>query len=248
MIEAAAVVVGPGRPLSGVRVAVSAGEALPGELLLRWKAALGVEMLEGLGSVEMFHIFISNRAGDARPGCLGRLVPGYEARIVRPDGSDAPDGESGTLWVSGGSAAACYAGDAERTGQTMVTFQGKRWIVTSDLLRRVDGYFFYQGRSDDMLKVGGVYVSPLEVENVLLQHPAVAECAVVGYQDEAGLVKAKAFVVPRAEAAADDAALWEALGQFAREQLAAYKVPRCWERCATLPRNDRGKVMRRLLR
>ncbi|HXI56924.1 MAG TPA: benzoate-CoA ligase family protein [Polyangia bacterium] len=236
-----------------VRVAVSAGEALPADLFVRWKETFAVEMMEGLGSVEMFHIFISNRVGDARPGCLGRLVPGYEVRIVRPDGSDASDGEIGTLWVSGGSAAVRYEGDPERTAATMVEQGGRRWIVTSDLLRVIDGYFYYEGRSDDMLKVGGVYVSPLEVENVLLQHPAVAECAVVGCCDEAGLVKAKAFVVtrdaqPPAEPQTDDQVLWAELAGFARERLVAYKVPRLWQRCHTLPRNDRGKIMRRLLR
>ena len=235
-------------PFSAARVAVSAGEALPADLFARWKAAFGVEMLEGLGSVEMFHIFISNRVGDARPGCLGRLVPGYEARLVAPDGADVTDGEIGTLWVSGGSSAVRYQGDAARTARTMVTHQGQPWIVTSDLLRRVGGYFFYEGRSDDMLKVSGVYVSPLEVENVLGQHPAVAECAVIGYEDEAGLVKPKAFIVARDNIHADDDALWDDLGRFAREHLAAYKIPRRWERCATLPRNDRGKILRRLLR
>ncbi|HEX3694473.1 MAG TPA: benzoate-CoA ligase family protein [Polyangia bacterium] len=234
-------------PFASVRAAVSAGEALPADLFGRWKATFGVEMLEGLGSVEMFHIFICNRAGDARPGCLGRLVPGYDVRLVRPDGSDAADGEIGTLWVSGGSAALRYAGDPEGTARTMVVRDGRRWIVTSDLLRREGDYFYYQGRSDDMLKVGGVYVSPLEVENVLLQHPAVAECAVIGFEDNAGLVKAKAFVVARDGAPSDDE-LWDELGRFAREHLAAYKIPRRWERCATLPRNDRGKIMRRLLR
>ena len=235
---------------SSVRAAVSAGEALPAELFHRWKAAFGVEMLEGLGSVEMFHIFISNRAGDARPGCLGRLVPGYEVRLALPGGGDAADGEIGTLWVSGGSSASRYAGDAEHSARTMVQQDGKRWIVTGDLLRRVGGYFYYEGRRDDMLKVGGVYVSPLEVENVLLSHPAVAECAVIGVEDDAGLVKAKAFVVVRAGAPSgeqSDHELWDELGRFARERLVAYKIPRRWERSQSLPRNDRGKIMRRLL-
>ena len=239
-------------PFAGVRVAVSAGEALPADLFQRWKAAFGVEMLEGLGSVEMFHIFITNRAGDARPGCLGRLVPGYEARLLGPDGTDVADGDIGTLWISGGSAALRYEGDTARTARTMVTRAGKAWVVTSDLLRRVDGYFFYEGRSDDMMKVSGAYVSPLEVENVLLQHPAVAECAVIGFEDEAGLIKPQAFIVTRTGGdgvpPAGDDALFDELGRFARERLAGYKVPRRWERCAELPRNDRGKILRRLLR
>jgi benzoate-CoA ligase family protein len=228
--------------LGGVRLAVSAGEALPVDLYQRWKAAFGVEIVEGLGSAELFHIHISNRLGDVRPGFLGRLVPGYEARVVRDDGSDAPDGEVGALWVKGGSAAAYYEGDPERTAQV---FRGD-WVATSDQVRRQDGVFHFEGRSDDMLKVGGIYVSPLEVENVLIQHPAVTECAVVGYQDEAGLTKPKAVLVCSGRAADDE--LFRELGAFARERLAAFKVPRRWECLPALPRNDRGKLVRRQLR
>jgi len=228
---------------AGVRLATSAGEALPAPLHARWKATFGVEIVEGLGSAELFHIHVSNRPGDVRPGTLGRVVPGYEARVVRDDGSDAPDGEIGALWVRGGSAALGYEGDPERTAQV---FLDGRWVATSDKVRRVDGVFRFEGRSDDMLKVGGIYVSPLEVENVLLQHPAVSECAVVGYEDEAGLVKPKAVVVCPSRAADD--ALFGELDAFARERLAAFKVPRRWERLAALPRNDRGKLVRRQLR
>ena len=230
------------RALAGVRLAVSAGETLPIELHARWRDTFGVEIVEGLGSAELFHIHISNRSGDVRPGWLGRLVPGYEARVVRDDGGDAPDGEIGALWVRGGSAALGYEGDPEHTARVF----RDGWVVTSDQVRREDGVFHFEGRSDDMLKVGGIYVSPLEVENVLLQHPAVAECAVVGYEDEAGLVKPKAVVVCRGPDPGE--ALFGELAAFARECLAAFKVPRRWERRPALPRNDRGKVVRRELR
>jgi len=230
------------RALAGVRLAVSAGEMLPLELHARWRAAFGVEIVEGLGSAELFHIHVSNRPGDVRPGWLGRVVPGYDARVVRDDGTDAPDGEIGALWVRGASAALHYEGDPERTAQVF----RDGWVVTSDKVRRQDGAYHFEGRSDDMLKVGGIYVSPLEVEDVLLQHPAVVECAVVGYEDEAGLVKPKAVVVCLGRA--DDEALFGELDAFARARLAAFKVPRRWEQRPALPRNDRGKVVRRDLR
>lgn len=230
--------------LPRVRLATSAGEALPVPLYARWKEAFGVELVEGLGAAELFHIHVSNHSDDVRPGALGRVVPGYEARVVRDDGGDAAEGEIGALWVRGGSAALRYEGDPERTRRT---FREDGWVATSDKVRREGDVFFFEGRSDDMLKVGGIYVSPLEVENVLLEHPAVAECAVVAYEDEAGLVKPKAVVVPRARDAEGDSLLQE-LGAFARARLAAFKVPRRWELRPSLPRNDRGKLVRRDLR
>jgi benzoate-CoA ligase family protein len=229
---------------AGARLATSAGESLPVPLYERWKERFGVEIVEGLGSAELFHIHLSNRPAAVHPGTLGRAVPGYEARVVRDDGSDAPDGEIGALWVRGGSAALHYEGDPERTAQV---FRGDGWVATSDKVRREGGVFTFEGRSDDMLKVGGIYVSPLEVENVLLQHPSVSECAVVGYEDEAGLVKPKAVVVVRDPSDADGQLFGE-LDAFARARLAAFKVPRRWERLPALPRNDRGKLVRRHLR
>jgi benzoate-CoA ligase family protein len=235
------------RAFAAARLATSAGEALPAPLATRWRELFGVEIVEGLGSAELFHIHVSNRPGEARPGTLGRVVPGYEARVVRDDGGDAADGEIGALWVRGGSAALGYEGDPERTAQ--VFGRGGGWVATSDKVRRVDGVFHFAGRSDDMLKVGGIYVSPLEVEAVLLQHPAVSECAVVGYEDEAGLIKPKAVVVWRdRELDGADAARLGALDAFARARLAAFKVPRRWECLPALPRNDRGKLVRRTLR
>ncbi len=231
---------GPG-DLSSLRLAVTAGEAFPVELHRRWNERFGAEMLDGIGSAEMFHVYISNRPGEVRPGCLGRLVPGYEARVVRADDTDAPDGEPGTLWVRGGSMLLGYHDDP---GKTQAVLRDG-WVVSGDVFRRdAEGFFFYEGRADDMLKVGGIYVSPVEVENVLAEHPAVAECAVVGYEDEHGLVKPRAFVVPHAGRVPD----FDDLAAYARQRLARYKVPRSWVLSDGLPRNDRGKVMRRALR
>ncbi|HJZ85103.1 MAG TPA: benzoate-CoA ligase family protein [Polyangia bacterium] len=229
------------RNLSSLRVCISAGEALAPELYQRWKDSFGVEILDGIGSAELFHIYISNRFGDVRPGSLGQLVPGYEARIVADDGSEVPTGEIGTLWVKGDSAALCYWESHERSKEVL---RGD-WVSTGDKFRRDEaGYFYYAGRADDLLKVDGIWVSPIEVENVLLQHAAVLECCVVGYEDESKLTKAKAYVVrkPGAEVSA------EALREFVRERLAHYKVPRRIEFVAALPRSDRGKVLRRELK
>ncbi|MGE0456295.1 MAG: benzoate-CoA ligase family protein [Vicinamibacteria bacterium] len=235
---------GARRPdLSSLRLVLSAGEALPPELHRRWMETFGVEILDGIGSAEMFHIYISNYPGDVKPGSLGRLVPGYDARLVGPDGTDAPEGEPGTLWIRGESAAILYWQDHEKSKQVL---RGD-WVVTGDHMRRdVAGYFWYEGRSDDMLKVGGIFVSPLEVENCLLQHPLVAECAVIGYKDAGGLIKPKAIVVPRE--GKGDAALALDLQEHVKARLAAYKYPRVVEFAAALPKNDRGKIDRRNLR
>jgi benzoate-CoA ligase len=230
--------------LSSLRVCISAGEALPPELYRRWKETFGVEILDGVGSAEMFHIYISNRFGDVREGCLGRLVPGYEAEIVGPDEQTLPDGEMGTLRVKGDSAALCYWHAHEKSKET---FAGD-WCTTSDQFTRdADGYFWYGGRTDEMLKVSGMYVSPTEVENCLLEHAAVRECAVVGFQDEDGLTKTKAFIVVN-----DGFAAGEELGrevrQFVKARLALHKYPRRVVFVESLPKNDRGKIDRRSLR
>lgn len=231
--------------MSSVRITLSAGEALPVELYQRWMARWpNAQLLDGIGSAEMFHIYITNRPGDVRPGSLGRLVDGFEARIVGPDGQDVPDGEVGRLWVRGASSALCYWGDPDKSEQTFVG----GWVVTADLFRRdADGYFWYAGRADDMLKVRGRFVSPLEVEDVLLSHPAVAECAVVGTTDADGLTVPQAFVVVREGHEPSDE-LAATLQEHVRQRLASYKVPRSVQFVAQLPRNDRGKVLRRELR
>jgi benzoate-CoA ligase family protein len=230
------------RDLSSLRLVLSAGEALPSELYRRWTEAFGVEVLDGIGSAEMFHIYISNYPGEVVPGSLGRLVPGYEARIVDAQGRDLPDGEAGTLWVKGESAAVLYWQAHEKSKEVL---RGD-WVVTGDHMRRDgDGRFWYEGRTDDMLKVSGIFVSPYEVENCLLQHPRVAECAVIGYKGPDGLVKPKAYVVTRD--IPGDEALARELQEFVKGRLAPFKYPRTVEFTTSLPKNDRGKIDRRRL-
>jgi benzoate-CoA ligase len=229
--------------LSCLRVVLSAGEYLPPELYSKWKASFGAEVLDGIGSAEMFHIYISNRIGDVKPGSLGRIVPGYEARIVDTEGRECKPGEVGRLHVKGDSAGLMYFGAHEKSKET---FAGD-WCFTSDLFR-VDenGYYWYEGRVDDLLKVGGIFVSPIEVENCLLKHPAVVEAAVTGYTDEQGLTKPRALVVlrdgkPSAPGLADE------IQAFVKERLAAYKYPRRVDFVDSLPKTDRGKIDRKQL-
>jgi benzoate-CoA ligase len=230
--------------LSCLRLTLSAGEALPPELYHRWVNAYGVEILDGIGSAELFHIYISNRIGDVKPGSLGKVVPGYEARVVGTDGSEVPDGEIGTLWVKGDSAAVYYWQAHEKSKEVL---RGD-WVVSGDLFRKdAEGYFWYAGRADDMLKVGGVYVSPYEIENCLLQHQAVREVCVVGHTDADGLVKSKAFIVLQ-ESYVTGSTLVEELQLFVKERLAPFKYPRLIEFLDDLPKNDRGKIERKKLR
>jgi benzoate-CoA ligase family protein len=232
-----------GGVLSSLRVCISAGEALPPELYQRWKTRFGVEILDGIGSAELFHIYISNRFGEVRAGSLGRLVPGYQARVVGADGHDVPDGEIGTLWVKGDSAALCYWQAHEKSKQVL---RGD-WVVSGDLFRRdAEGFFYYAGRADDMLKVGGIFVSPMEVESCLLRHGQVLEVAVVGFEDDDGLVKPLAYVVPKGADPSEELA--RALVEHCKRELARYKAPQRIEFVAALPRSDRGKILRRELR
>jgi benzoate-CoA ligase len=227
--------------LSSLRLATSAGEALPVELYERWKAAFGVELLDGLGTAEMWHIFISNRPGDVRPGTLGKAVPGFEVRVCDDAGREVPAGEAGALWVRGRSRAAGYWQQMERS---QATFRGE-WVVTGDLVRRdAEGYVTYGGRADDMLKVSGKWVAPAEVENCLLKHPAVRECAVVGATDASGLVKPRAFVVARERRPG----LEEELQEFVKKTIDPYKYPREIVFVDALPRTHLGKVDRARLR
>lgn len=230
--------------LSCLRMVLSAGEALPPELYFRWVRRFGVEILDGIGSAEMFHIYISNYPGAVKPGSLGRLVPGYSARVVNADGQEVKTGEVGRLNIIGRSAAVMYWGDRAKS---VATFQGDT-CVTGDLFRQdVDGYFWYEGRADDMLKVGGIWVSPLEVENCLLSHEVVAEVAVVGAEEEGGLIKPHAFVVVK-EGVEATTQLKEVLISYTRSQLAYYKYPRWVDFVPQLPKNDRGKVDRKVIR
>ena len=230
--------------LASLRFCYSAGEALPIELYERWTNAYGVDICDGIGSAEMFHIYITNRPGDIKPGSLGRVVEGYEAKIVDADGNEVPAGEMGTLKIKGDSAALCYWNAHEKSKET---FAGD-WCTSGDQFHvDEDGYYWYHGRTDDMLKVSGVFVAPAEIENCLLQHEAILECAVVGHESEDGLVKPKAFVVLRDEFQSSDE-LAEQIKQFVKTRIAIYKYPRWIEFVSSVPKNDRGKIDRRKLK
>src|SRR5438094_22666 len=227
--------------LSCLRLATSAGEALPAELCNRWQQTFGVELLDGLGTAEMWHIFISNRPGQVRPGTLGTVVPGFEVKVCDDAGRELPNGDVGALWVRGGSRAIGYWQQMEKTKQG---FLGE-WYVSGDMVRRdADGYFTYCGRADDLLKVSGKWLAPQEVENCLLQHPAVHEVAVVGIVGEHGLVKPHAFVVARERREG----LAEEQQAFVRGRLEPYKYPREVIFLEALPRTHLGKVDRARLR
>jgi benzoate-CoA ligase family protein len=230
--------------LSSVRLCISAGEALPKALLDRWRAKWHVEILDGIGSTEILHIFISNRPGDVKPGSSGRLVPGYEARIVDEQGYDLPVGSIGNLLIRGDSTCAYYWNQHEKTKATIVG----DWIRTGDKYRTdEDGFYWYQGRSDDMLKAGGIWVSPVEVEATLISHPAVLECAVVGLMDQDELVKPKAFIVLKSGKSPSESLKTE-LKEFVKDKLAPYKYPRWIEFVKELPKTATGKIQRFKLR
>ncbi len=229
---------------SSVRACVSAGEALPADILRRWQDKFQVDILDGIGSTEVLHIFISNRPGDIRPGSTGRLVPGYKARIVDEHGAPTPTGELGTLHISGDSTTAYYWNKHDKTKEVI---QG-RWISTGDTYYQdEDGYYWYAGRADDMLRVGGRWVSPAEVEGALIAHPAVLECALIGAPDENELTRPKAYVVLQPGYEPSDA-LAEELTTLVKTQLAAYKAPHWVEFVAELPKTATGKIQRFMLR
>ena len=227
--------------LSCLRFATSAGEALPVELYHRWKDTFGTELLDGLGTAEMWHIFLTNRVGAVRPGTLGQVVPGFEVKAADDTGLEVPMGDVGLLWVRGHSQGLGYWQLQEKTQRT---FRGD-WVVCGDLVSRdADGYFTHHGRADEMLKVSGKWLSPQEVESCLLQHPAVREAAVVGVTGEGGLVKPHAYVVTL-ERRPD---LAEELKAFVRERLEPFKAPREISFVDALPRTHLGKVDRGKLR
>ncbi len=236
----------PNKPhqMSSVRLCFSAGEALPPELFNRWKARFGLEILDGLGTTELLHIFICNRPGEVRPGSTGKPVPGYELKLVDDEGQEVPKGEIGTLLVKGGSAAQQYWRKREKT---LTTMQGE-WINTGDkYYEDADGYYWCAGRGDDMLKVGGIWVSPVEVENCIMEHPAVFEVAVVGHPDDKGLAKPKAFVVLR-DGSEPSADLEKEIKQWVLDRMAKYKYPRWVEFVGELPKSSTGKIQRFKLR
>ncbi|HSM93055.1 MAG TPA: benzoate-CoA ligase family protein [Anaeromyxobacteraceae bacterium] len=230
--------------LSSIRLCASAGEALPADIFRRWKERTGLTILDGIGSTEALHVFISNRGDDVRPGASGRLVPGYEARVVVEGREAAPD-EAGRLQVRGPSTAAFYWNNPQKTASTML---GDDWLDTGDTyVRDEQGYFFYCGRNDDMLKVGGIWCSPVEIESTLIGHPSVLEVAVVGAADAAGLVKPEAYVVLR-DGAAGGEGLSSELMQHCKKHLAPYKFPRKIHFVADLPKTATGKIQRFRLR
>ena len=228
---------------SSVRICVSAGEPLPGSVLNRWKGKTGIDILDGIGSTESCHIFISNRVQDIRPDCSGTVVEGYEARIVDEKGQDAPSGQPGMLLVRGDSICASYWRRHQLTKETMLG----EWLKTGDLyVRDGSGHFYYQGRTDDMLKVGGMWVSPHEVEEVLSEDESVVECAVVGVPDRDTLIKPEAFVVLANAGGGQE--LEDRLRQRVRQRLGGNKTPRAFHFVESLPRTATGKVQRFKLR
>jgi benzoate-CoA ligase len=219
----------------------SAGEALPAELGERFKRHFGVDIVDGIGSTEMLHIFLSNRPDRVRYGTTGWPVPGYQVELRGDDGGPVADGETGDLYIHGPSSALMYW--ANRT-KTRETFQGG-WTRSGDkYVRNADGSYTYAGRSDDMLKVSGIYVSPFEVEATLIQHPSVLEAAVIGVQDADGLTKTKAFVVLKPGQSASEADL----KAFVKDRLAPYKYPRFIDFVSDLPKTATGKIQRFRLR
>jgi benzoate-CoA ligase len=224
-----------------LRLASSAGEALPADIGERFTQHFGVEVIDGIGSTEMLHIFLSNRPGRVRYGTTGWPVPGYRVELRGEAGAAVPDGEAGDLFIAGPSAALMYWGSRAKSRDT---FQGE-WTKSGDkYVKNADGSYTYSGRSDDMLKVSGIYVSPFEVEATLVQHPAVLEAAVIGVADAEGLTKSKAFVVLKPGASATE----DELKLFVKDRLAPYKYPRQITFVAELPKTATGKIQRFKLR
>ena len=224
-----------------LRLCSTAGEALPKDLGRRFEAHFGCEVIDGIGSTEMLHVFLSNRPGDVHYGTSGKPVGGYDIELRDENGRPVADGEVGDLYIKGPSSAIMYWGNREKSRET---FQGV-WTKSGDkYVRSEDGYYTYAGRSDDMLKVSGIYVSPFEVEATLMLHPAVLECAVIGIEDAEGLLKTKAFVVLQSGQKTDEAAL----KAFVKDHLAPYKYPRFIEFVDELPKTATGKIQRFRLR
>jgi benzoate-CoA ligase family protein len=230
--------------LSSIRICVSAGESLPASVWHAWKERTGLDIIDGIGATEVWHIFISNKPGDIRPGSSGKPVPGYEVKIIDEDGHVVPQGEVGNLLVKSETTALFYLHQSEKSRKT---FLGE-WLFTGDKYYvDEDGYYWHAGRSDDMLKVGGIWVSPVEVESTIVSHPAVLECAVVGHPDTSNLIKPKAYVVLKEGHAPNDETK-AAIVAFCKEKMAEYKRPRWVEFVSELPKTATGKVQRFKLR
>ena len=235
---------GPEFDLSSVRYGVSAGEALPATIYHRFKERFKVEILDAIGSTEALHMFIANRPGAVRPGSSGQIMPGYEARIVDENGKDVPDGEIGSLLIKGDSVCSCYWNQHEKTKETI---QG-HWIRTGDkYYRDADGYYWYVGRNDDMMKVKGMWVSPIEIESALLEHPMVQEAAAIGCEDGNKLVKPAAYIVLKNGANGTPQVI-EEIREHLHSRLATYKCPQTFEVVKELPKTATGKIQRYKLR
>ncbi len=229
---------------SSLRMAVSAGETLPAEIFEQFKKKFGVEILDGIGSTEMLHMFLSSRPGEARPGSCGKEVPGCSAKILGDDGAEVPPGEIGNLWVRGGSAFTGYWSKDDLTART----KKGDWVLTGDKFTcDADGYFHYCGRSDDMMKVAGMWVSPGEVENALLAHPAIAEVAVVAQTNENGLIHPTAYVVVK-NGIEVRGELAREIREWLRQKMVSYKCPQTVHFVENLPKTATGKIQRFLLR
>ena len=236
--------IGKGAGSDRLRICVSAGEALPAHIGERWRKIVGVDILDGIGSTELLQTFLSNRPGDIRYGSTGKPVPGYEARIVDEKGRELAADEIGELIVRGPSAAEGYWNQRAKSQRT---FAGE-WTHTGDKFRRDrDGYYYYCGRTDDMFKVSGMWVSPFDVEAALTSHEAVQEAAVIGKQDADGLIKPKAFIVLKQGYVADDSLL-EKLKTHVKENAGAWKYPRWIDVRTALPYTATGKIQRFKLR
>jgi benzoate-CoA ligase len=230
-------------PTDSLRACISSAEILSPEIYHRFKEEFGVEILDGTGSTEICHIFLSNRFGEIKPGSTGMVVPGYEARLLDDDGQPVKTGQVGNLMISGGSIASAYW---NQRAETKLNMQGQ-WFVTGDrYVVDEDGFYYFRGRSDDMLRVGGKWLAPREVENTLNQHPAIAESAVVGYQDTEDLIKPYAFVVLKTDQF-PSVELEEEIKQFVRDRIAAYKYPRWIEFIDSIPKTVGGKIQRFIL-
>jgi len=230
--------------LSSLRICLSSGEPLPPALFQQWKDKFGTELLDVVGSTEATHDFLANRPGQAKPGSSGQVTPAFEAKIVDDEGKEVPVGAVGHLLVKGDANAPYYWNKHEQTKRTMLG----EWLKTGDTYYRdEEGYYWYCGRSDDMLKVGGMWVSPIEIENTLLEHGAVLEAAVAGHADQDGLIKPKAYVLLKSEYPPSDS-LKEELQNLVKTKLAPYKYPRWIEFVEELPKTVTGKIQRFKLR
>ena len=239
-MQLAALESGKSCDFSRLRWCHSGGEALPPPLLEKWHRLTDCDIHDAIGSSEALHFYTANTPGKIKPGSAGRMIPGYDGRVIDENGSDVPDGEVGELMIRGKSVATTYWNKPEKTAESMVD----GWFRTGDSVwRDDDGYIFFSGRANDMLKVGGIWVSPFEVESALMAHPAVLEAGVVGWPDNEGLIKPKAFVVLK-EGKTPDVAMSRALTSFVRARLAPYKYPRWIEFLDELPKTASGKIQR----